>query len=204
VRFRLTPRETSFYPMFAQSADNIVAAAKLLDELFSAEVDAALVEKMRDVEHQGDEVTHDIMRRLNSTFVTPFDREDIYTLAARLDDVVDAMEEAVDLVFLYKLRTLPAEVAEQVNVLQRMAELTAQALPRLQTMKDLEDFWIEINRLENDADQLYRRLLAKLFGGEYDALTVLKLKDVVDALEEAADAFEHVANTVETIVLKES
>jgi uncharacterized protein len=204
VRFRLTPRETNFYPMFAQAADNIVVAAKLLDELFSAEVDGSLVERMRDVEHQGDEVTHDIMRRLNSTFVTPFDREDIYTLAARLDDVVDAMEEAVDLVVLYRLQTLPAEVADQVGVLQRMAELTALAMPRLRTMKDLEDFWIEINRLENDADRLYRRLLAKLFGGEYDALTVLKLKDVVDALEDAADAFEHVANTVETIALKES
>jgi uncharacterized protein len=204
VRFRLTPRETSFYPMFAQAADNIVVAAKLLDELFSQDVNGALVEKMRDVEHQGDEVTHDIMRRLNSTFVTPFDREDIYSLAGRLDDVVDAMEEAVDLVFLYKLRTLPPEMAGQVGVLQRMAELTAQAMPRLRSLKDLDDFWIEINRLENDADRLYRRLLAKLFGGEYDALTVLKLKDVVDALEEAADAFEHVANTVETIVLKES
>jgi uncharacterized protein len=204
VRFRLTPQETSFYPMFAQAADNIVAAAKLLDELFSGDLNGSLVEKMRDVEHQGDEVTHDIMRRLNSTFVTPFDREDIYSLASRLDDVVDAMEEAVDLVFLYKIATLPAEVADQVGVLQRMAELTAQAMPRLRTMKDLEDFWIEINRLENDADRLYRRLLAKLFGGGYDALTVLKLKDVVDALEEAADAFEAVANTVETIVLKES
>jgi predicted phosphate transport protein (TIGR00153 family) len=190
--------------MFAQAADNIVAAAKLLDELFSQNVNDALVEKMRDIEHQGDDVTHDIMRRLNSTFVTPFDREDIYSLASRLDDIVDAMEEAVDLVVLYKLITLPPEMADQVAVLQRMAELTAQAMPRLRTLKDLDDYWIEINRLENDADRLYRRLLAKLFDGEYDALTVLKLKDVVDALEEAADAFEHVANTVETIVLKES
>jgi predicted phosphate transport protein (TIGR00153 family) len=204
VRFRLTPRETSFYPMFAQAADNLVVAAKLLDELFSTEANGALAERMRDVEHQGDEVTHLIMRRLNSTFVTPFDRADIYTLASRLDDVLDAMDEAVDFVVLYKLWNLPAEVADQVGVLQRMAELTAQAMPRLRTLKDLDDFWIEINRLENDADRLYRRLLAKLFGGEYDALTVLKLKDVVDALEEAADAFEHVANTVETIVLKES
>ena len=204
MRFRLTPQETSFYPMFAQAADNIVAAAKLLDELFSQDVNDALVEKMRDIEHQGDDVTHDIMRRLNSTFVTPFDREDIYSLASRLDDIVDAMEESVDLVVLYKLRVLPPEMADQVAVLQRMAELTAQAMPRLRTLKDLDDYWIEINRLENDADRLYRRLLAKLFDGEYDALTVLKLKDVVDALEEAADAFEHVANTVETIVLKES
>ena len=89
-------------------------------------------------------------------------------------------------------------------MLERAAELTAEAMPRLRTMKDLSEYWIELNRLENQADQVYRRLLAQLFSGEYDAMTVLKLKEVVDQLEEAADAFEHVANTVETIAVKES
>ena len=203
MRFRLTPRETNFYPMFSQAAENLVVAAKLLDELVGDEPNDQLADRMREVEHQGDEVTHDILRRLNSTFVTPFDRADI-ALAAGVDDVVDAMEEAVDLAVLYQLRTLPAEAAYQIGVLQRMAELTAQAMPRLRTLTDLEGYWIEVNRLENEADRLYRRLLAKLFSGAYDALTVLKLKDVVDALEDAADAFEHVAHTVETIALKES
>jgi predicted phosphate transport protein (TIGR00153 family) len=144
------------------------------------------------------------MRELNETFVTPFDREDIYRLASSLDDVMDAMEAAVDLVALYQIGELPAEIADQVDVLERAAELTADAMPRLRSMKDLSEFWIELNRLENQADQVYRRLLARLFSGDYDALTVLKLKEVVDQLEAAADAFEHVANTVETIAVKES
>jgi uncharacterized protein len=144
------------------------------------------------------------MRQLNSTFVTPFDREDIYRLANRLDDVMDFMEAAADLVVLYRIEDLPHEVIGQVEVLERAAELTAEAMPRLRGMKDLTEYWIEINRLENQGDQVYRRLLAELFGGHYDALTVLKLKEIIDQLEAAADAFEGVANTVETIAVKES
>jgi hypothetical protein len=159
---------------------------------------------MRDAEHAGDETTHAIMKELNETFVTPFDREDIYRLASSLDDVMDHMEAAVDLVVLYAIEQLPPAISDQVEVLERAAELTAEAMPRLRAMKDLKEFWIELNRLENQADQVYRRLLANLFSGAYDALTVLKLKEVVDELEAAADAFEHVANTVESIAVKES
>ena len=203
---RLRPRTNSFYGMFATSGDNLVTGARLLKELLGAGPDErkVIAEKMRAAEHAGDEATHAIMRELNSSFVTPFDREDIYRLASALDDVMDAMEAAVDLVVLYQVGELPAEVADQVDVLERAAELTAEAMPRLRSMADLTDFWIELNRLENQADQIYRRLLAKLFNGDYDALTVLKLKEVVDQLEAAADAFETVANTVETIAVKES
>lgn len=206
MRFSLRPQQNKFYPMFATSGENLVVGARLLKELLGA--DAAgrkvIAEKMRGAEHAGDEATHAIMRQLNESFVTPFDREDIYRLASSLDDVMDAMEAAVDLVVLYQIAELPAEVSDQVDVLERAAELTAEAMPRLRSMKDLTPFWIELNRLENQADQVYRRLLAKLFNGDYDALTVLKLKEVVDQLEAAADAFEHVANTVETIAVKES
>ena len=206
MRIRLTPAQNSFYTMFATSGKNLVVGAGLLKDLLGADADERklIAEKMRAAEHAGDEATHAIMRELNETFVTPFDREDIYRLASSLDDVMDAMEAAVDLVVLYKIGELPAEVADQVDVLERAAELTAEAMPRLRSMKDLSEYWIELNRLENQADQVYRRLLARLFSGEYDALTVLKLKEVVDQLEEAADAFEHVANTVETIAVKES
>jgi uncharacterized protein Yka (UPF0111/DUF47 family) len=141
---------------------------------------------------------------VNSTFVTPFDREDIYRLASDLDDVMDFMEEAVDNVHLFSLDELPVEVAEQIEVLQRMATLTAETMPRLRTMKDLAEYWIEINRLENTGDAVHRRIIAKLFGGEFDALTVMKVKTVVDLLEDAVDAFERVANTVEQIAVKES
>jgi predicted phosphate transport protein (TIGR00153 family) len=193
--------------MFADSANNLVTGARLLVELISdggSTNREAIAEKMRACEHAGDEYTHAIMRRLNESFITPFDREDIYRLASNLDDVMDFMEAAADLVVLYKIEELPHDVVGQVEVLERAAELTAEAMPRLRGMKDLSEYWIEINRLENQADQVYRRLLAELFGGEYDALTVLKLKEVVDQLEAAADAFEHVANTVETIAVKES
>ena len=204
---RFTPRNNAFYAMFAVSGQNLVVGAGLLKELLGADLAdrKAIAEKMREAEHDGDEATHAIMRELNESFITPFDREDIYRLASSLDDVMDAMEAAVDLVVPLPDRlTLPPEVADQVDVLERAAELTAEAMPRLRSMKDLSEYWIELNRLENQADQVYRRLLARLFSGEYDALTVMKIKEVVDQLEAAADAFEHVANTVETIAVKES
>jgi predicted phosphate transport protein (TIGR00153 family) len=191
--------------MFADSANNLVIGARLLVELISDEADRpAIAEKMRACEHAGDEFTHAIMHRLNETFITPFDRGDIYRLASMIDDVMDAMEEAADLVVLYKIEQFPKDVVQMVEVLERAAELTAEAMPRLRSMRELNEYWIEINRLENQADQVYRRLLAHLFGGDYEALTVMKLKEIIDRLEEAADAFEHVANTIETISVKES
>jgi uncharacterized protein len=205
VPLRFRPTDTSFYDMFSESAKNLVAGAELLAEMLSNGADQTqIATRMREAEHQGDEITHGIVRKVNTTFVTPFDREDIYRLAAGLDDVMDFMEEAVDLVLLYEIGDLPSELANMVEVLQRAAELTADAMPRLRTMRDLEEFWIEINRLENDGDKSYRRIVAKLFNGQYDALTVMKLKDVVDSLEAGIDAFETVANIVEQIAVKES
>ncbi len=205
MRLRFRPVDTTFYDLFAESAGHLVDGAALLAEMLGSGNDrTAIAQRMRDAEHAADETTHEIVRRVNSTFVTPFDREDIYSLASSLDDVMDFMEEAVDLVLLYELHELPSELANQVEVLQRSAELTAESMPRLQTMQDLEEYWIEINRLENAGDKSYRRILANLFGGGYEALEVLKLKDVVDSLEAAIDAFEKVANIVEQIAVKES
>ncbi|CPU64165.1 Phosphate transport regulator (distant homolog of PhoU) [Mycobacteroides abscessus] len=144
------------------------------------------------------------MRRLNQTFVTPFDRDDIYALASALDDCMDYMEEAADLIVLYKVDELPARVSEQVQVLQRASELTAEAMPRLRSMDDLPEYWVEVNRLENQADKVHRKLLAELFDDVSDPVLLMKLKEIVEVLEQAADAFEKVANTVETIALKES
>jgi uncharacterized protein len=205
VRLRLTPQDTTFFDMFTASADNLVVGVQTVAKIFEPDADRkAISEEVRRIEHEEDEVTHGILSKLNSTFITPFDRDDIYRLAGRLDDVMDFMEAAVDLVVLYKLGELPQEIAEQVDVLHRAAIITAEAMPRLRTRKDLDVYWIEVNRLENEADQLYRRLLAKLFDGGYDALTVLKLKEVAEQFEGAADAFENVANAIETIVVKES
>jgi predicted phosphate transport protein (TIGR00153 family) len=203
---RLTPHETIFYTMFAEAAENLVAGTQLLQELLHAapETRADVFRRIRDAEHQGDEITHRILREVNSTFVTPFDREDIYRLASRLDDVMDFVEAASDLVVLYEVGELPSEVLRLAELLQQAAEITSQAMPRLRSLKNLSDYWIEVNRLENEADKLYRRFVARLFGGEFDALTVMKLKEIAEELEAAADAFENVADTVETIAVKES
>ena len=206
MRFRLTPQDTSFYDLFARSAGHLVDGSALLTQLVGADALGRehLAKLMRDAEHAADESTHELLRKVNSSFITPFDREDIYALASNLDDCMDLMEAAADLIVLYQIGTLPTGVSTQVEVLVRMSELTAEAMPRLRSMRDLAEYWIEINRLENQADQVYRRLLAELFNGDLKATAIMKLKEVIDELEAAADAFEKVAHTVEGIAVKES
>ena len=205
MRFRIRPLEASFYDLFSEAASHLVDGAALLAQMLDESSDKeAIAQQMREAEHEADETTHKIVRTVNSTFITPFDREDIYRLASSLDDVMDFMEEAVDLLGLYEIHTLPPEFAPQVEVLQRATQMTADAMPRLRTMKDLEEYWIEINRLENQGDRSYRRIVADLFSGNHKTLDVLKLKDIVDSLEHAIDALESVANTVEQIAVKES
>jgi predicted phosphate transport protein (TIGR00153 family) len=206
VRLRITPRDTSFFDLFAVTAEHLITGANLLAQLLGADREArvSIGEQLARVEHLADESTHAILKRLNKTFVTPFDRDDIYTLASALDDCMDYMEEAGDLIVLYKLDALPDRVSEQVQVLQRAAELTADAMPRLRSMADLAPYWVEVNRLENQADRVHRQLLADMFDQITDPIHLMKLKEVVERLEDAVDAFETVANTVETIALKES
>lgn len=204
---RLTPRDTKYFDLLAALAQHLVRGSTLLAELLGADKAGRekLAEEMHEVEHLADEATHSIMRRLNQTFVTPFDRGDISGLASALDDCMDEMDEAAELIVLYKVEGLPDRVSEQVQVLQRCAELTAEAMPRLRSMDKLADYWVEVNRLENQADKLHRKLLAQLFddlGG--DPVLLMKLKEIVEVLENAADSFEKVANMVETIALKES
>jgi predicted phosphate transport protein (TIGR00153 family) len=160
----------------------------------------AVASRIRDIEHAADQSTRAIMLKVNSSFITPFDREDIYRLASKLDDCMDA---AADLIVLYRIGDLPQGITAQVAVLARMSELTAQAMLRLRAMGDLPEYWGEISRLENEADQAYRRLVAELFNNGKDAITVLKLKEIMDELA-AATAFETAAHTVESIAVKES
>lgn len=205
MALRLRPTDTSFYDLFTTSAQYLVTGAGLLAEMISDEADRpAVAKQMREAEHICDENTHAIVRRVNSSFVTPFDREDIYSLASCLDDVMDDMDEVVDLILLYEVVNFPAEVLHQVEIIQRCAEITAEAMPKLRAMTDLDEYWIEINRLENSGDKSYRRTLAKLFSGDFKAIEVLKLKDIITSLEGAIDAFEKVANIVEQIAVKES
>ena len=205
MRLKFRPVDSSFYDLFSEAAGHLVVGAQLLSEMLAAgSSKAEIAQRMREAEHAADETTHSIVRRVNSTFVTPFDREDIYNLASALDDVMDMMDEAVDLVLLYEVTSLPPETTQQVEVLQRCAELTAAAMPSLESMASLDEYWIEINRLENTGDKSYRRILANLFSGEHEALEVMKLKDIVESLEGAIDCFEKVANIVEQIAVKES
>jgi uncharacterized protein len=208
VRFRLRPRDNTFFEFFTRAAENLVKGTALLSELVLPDADVQSVsERLVEVEHDSDAITHELYKKLNSSFITPFDREDIYRLGSRLDDVMDHLEAVGSLLYLYgltKMPALPREMHEMVDVLDRQAKVTVEAMPRLRAMRDLEDYFVECNRLENEGDRVYRMLLVRLFSGEYDALTVLKLKEVVDELERACDAFERVANTVETIAVKES
>jgi uncharacterized protein len=203
---RLKPRDTKFFDLFSVAGTNIATATALLREFVTVPTEerAELARRMHEAEHAGDDATHAIIAQLDRSFITPFDREDIYRLAVRLDDVVDYMDAAVDLTTLYNPEALPDNVRLQVDVLERCADLTAAAMPRLATLRNLTDFWVEINELENEADQIYRRLLQYLFNGSHDPLTVMKLKEIVDQLESAADAFEHVADVVHSIAVKES
>ena len=203
LKFR--PTDTSFYDLFTEAANHLVVGASLLAEMLSETANHEdVARRMREAEHDADETTHAIVRRVNTTFVTPFDREDIYNLASGIDDVMDMMDEVVDLILLYEVKILPPELSAQVEVIQRCAEITATAMPGLKAMQDLDEYWIEINRLENVGDKNHRRMLAHLFSGEFKAMEVLKLKDIVESLEGAIDAFERVANIVEQIAVKES
>ena len=205
MRLKFRPADSTFYDLFTESAQHLVVGAGLLAEMLGADGDREdIARRMREAEHAADDTTHSIIRRVNSTIVTPFDREDIYTLASGLDDVMDMMDEVVDQILLYEVKVMPAELSAQVEVIQRCAEITAAAMPQLQSMSSLEEYWIEVNRLENAGDKNHRRTLANLFSGEFKAMEVLKLKDIVESLEAAIDAFEKVANTVEQIAVKES
>ena len=205
--FRPSAQDDAFYKLLADSARLGVDAASTLTQMLAsgATEREELLPRLKSIEHEADEATHAIIRKVNSSFVTPFDHGDIVELAAALDDCTDALESVGQMVVLYRMDGLMPEVTQQMEVISRMAELTAEAMPRLSTMKELRDYWVEINRLENQGDVIYRTLLRDLFGGAVtDPIEVIKHKDIIERLEQAADAFERVAHRVETIAIKES
>jgi uncharacterized protein len=205
MKLRISQRAGEFFDLFNESATNLRTTVELLKDLIEDYRDIDLkVRRIQDREHEGDQVTHAIIRRLNTSFITPMDREDIYRLATALDDVLDAVDAVSDLFVLHQIEAPLPQMKEQVDVLLRAAEQTEQALELLPKMdRDrLEPYWIEINTLENEGDQLYRRAVAELFSGEHRAMDVLRWKDVIENLEEAIDGLENVANTIESIVLK--
>ncbi|WP_205326065.1 DUF47 domain-containing protein [Glycomyces sp. YM15] len=209
MRFSLKPQDDTFYAFFNDAADNIRRGVSILAELGDESADYQKIsERLVDVEHDNDQLTHRLFNKINSTFVTPMDRTDMYHLAGKLDDILDHIEAAANLVYLYglsELPTLPREMIEQVTVLGAQADLLAEYMPKLKGLNaTMKEFWVECNRLENDGDRAYRMLLVRLYSGEYPALTVMKLKEVADELEAACDSFESVSNVVESVYVKES
>jgi uncharacterized protein len=202
----IAPRDREFFDLFEEAGGNIVRAADLLDRMLRAFPDRGddLARDILICEQDGDRITHDIIRRLNETFVTPIDREDIYELASALDDIVDYTEEAADYLILYKIEA-PMEQAQRLaHVLLQCARQISEAMPRLRGFKDLSHYTVEINRLENDGDRIVREAIASLFDNGIDPMVVIRWKDIYERLEQAIDATERVANILEGIVIKNS
>ncbi|HET7707110.1 MAG TPA: DUF47 family protein [Thermoanaerobaculia bacterium] len=202
-RFRLIPREEKFYADFMAMADQIRVGAQLLEELFSSEPPLTTrADEIRDVEHKCDFLTHEIIQRLNKTFVTPIDREDIHSMARALDDVMDAIDDAATLVPLYRIQKVRPGVRELAHTIRIQADAMRLAMEALEQRKGVMEHAVEINRLENEADRLYREAVGRLFDEETDPITVMKWKEILDLLERATDRAEDVANLVENIVVK--
>jgi uncharacterized protein len=207
MRLRIFPRDESFFDLFEAAADNMAQSARLLDELLEDFVDPELkAKRLVDHEHEGDRITHAILTRLNSTFITPFDREDIYALAAQLDDVVDAVEEAADMLVLHKVEEPIQPVREQARIILKAAGETARGLRHLRKLdlRRLRAYQVAVTELEEEGDRVYRRARADLynFDAEHPARYVLVWKDIIEQLEEALDSLDHVTHTVESIMLK--
>jgi uncharacterized protein len=199
------PRDREFFDLFEEAGTNIVRAADLLDQMLRAFPDRG--DLARDIlicEQEGDRITHDIIQRLNQTFVTPIDREDILGLAGGLDDVVDYTEEVADYLGLYKIEAPMEQAQRQAHVLLQASRQIAEAIPRLRGFKDISHYTVEINRLENDGDRIVREAVASLFDGGIDPMVVIRWKDIFERLEAAIDATERVANILEGIVIKNS
>ena len=203
--FSLIPRRNIFFTQFSQHAQNSLEAAQALEALFSDFTDVE--KKVRDIhaiEHYGDKLTHEIMRELSATFVTPLDREDIAGLASKIDDVADVAYDVAELVHLYKVTSIrPGALRQAKTLVSAAAEMVAM-MSSLQSLKNLDQYWIKLHTFENEGDQIFREALAELFANETSAIEIIKWKDIHSLIEVALDRCEDVANIVETIKIKHS
>jgi predicted phosphate transport protein (TIGR00153 family) len=203
VKLNLIPQEREYFRLFSEFAANIDKAAQLLAALMNEFRDPkGTAREMLELEHVGDKIVHDIVRRLNKTFITPLDREDIYDLASTLDEILDSIEATADMMLLYRIETPTKQAVEQAAVIARQTAVLRVAIDGLEKRKGLDDHWIEVNRLENEGDRLYRDAVAELFDGDMKCTDIIKWKDIYATLEGAIDQCEDVANILETIVLK--
>jgi predicted phosphate transport protein (TIGR00153 family) len=203
ARFSLVPKDRVFFDLFTEAGQNSLRAAKLLrDMLQEWPEDTGIGRDILKAEQEGDRITHDIVRRLNSTFVTPIDREDIYGLATQLDDIVDYIEEAADFMGLYKIEAPMDQALTLAEILVKSCEQLYEALQNLREFEGLEKYWIEIHRLENDGDRISRDAVAALFADRIDPMVVIRWKDIFAVLEKAIDSTETTAHILEGIVVK--
>jgi predicted phosphate transport protein (TIGR00153 family) len=205
MKLKISNRTDVFFELFSAGAENVRIGAELLLDMVSDFRDVEIkARRLQEREHEGDTITHEVIQHLNTTFITPMDREDIYALATALDDVMDAIEAAGDLFVLHNIESPRPSMIQQVDVLLRAARQTEAAVKALASLDRavLEPYWIEINSLENEGDRLYRRSVADMFSGDHKAMDVLKWKEVSETMEEALDGLENVANVVEAVVLK--
>jgi predicted phosphate transport protein (TIGR00153 family) len=203
MRFRLVPVDDTFFQLFSDSAENAAEAARRLQSLVN-DIDRVdeLYGSVVECERKGDDVAGAILRRLDTSFVTPFDREDIHALAEELDDVVDDILAVANLLRLVGVKEILPEMREQADLLVQMAEQTVELMARLERMKEVRPYLDAIDRLESEGDAVHQRTIARLFGGEFEALDVLRWKDIVQAMESTLNAIEDVSDIVESIVLK--
>jgi len=205
ARFSLLPRDRTFFDLFIEAGQNTVHAATLLDRMMNHwPEEAGISREILKAEQEGDRITHDIIKRLNTTFVTPIDREDIYGLATQMDDIVDFTEEAADFLGLYKIEAPMEQATALTKVLVAACEQLAAGLEHLRDFKDLDKYWIEIHRLENEGDRISRDAVASLFSNGIDPMVVIRWKDMFAVLENAIDATETAAQILEGIVIKNS
>jgi predicted phosphate transport protein (TIGR00153 family) len=199
------PKDREIFDLFEEAGANILRAADLLDQMLRNYPDRSTL--ARDIlicEQEGDRITHDIVKRINQTFVTPIDREDILALASALDDIVDYTEEVADYLGLYKVEAPMEQSQRLAHVLLQAARQVNSAMPRLRTFGDISHYTVEINRLENDGDRITREAMAALFDNGIDPMVVIRWKDLYERLEAAIDATEQVANILEGIIIKNS
>ncbi len=199
----LMGRDATYFNLFEAAAANIVTAADLLDQLFSSWPERPeLARAILVCEQDGDRITHDLVNRLNQTFVTPIEREDILELATGLDDIVDLMEEASDYMGLYKIEAPMEQAQRMAHILLQSSRQIAEAMPLLRDFGDIAPYTTEIHRLENDGDRMVREAMASLFDNGIDPMMVIRWKDIYERLEDAIDATEGVANILSGIVIK--
>ncbi|HEY5332465.1 MAG TPA: DUF47 family protein [Solirubrobacterales bacterium] len=197
------PHDRTFFDLFIEAGNNGVHAATLLDQMMAEWPDCGtLGEQIVESEHRGDKITHSIVKRLNTTEVSPIDREDVYGLATALDDIVDFTEEAADFLALYQVEAPMEQATALTKVLVGACEHLSAGLEELPSFKDLDRHWIEVHRLENEGDRIFRNALASLFTDAIDPMVVIRWKDIFEVLEEAIDATEKAAQILEGIVIK--